>query len=207
MPKVILVTSEKGGVGKSTLSFHVAGALAQRGFGTLLIDEDGRVGSSLKWYERSQKSAYDIGFKVRLPDDVKDKHLKKADVVLIDTEGHPKRKELKKFANKVDRILIPCGVSQLEVDATYSLLDFLEQETKALKNSRVVLNRVPPIGHAAKELREDLRDAGATVCNTLVRQYTAYIQAAEAGCLCRDLENPKAAQAWQDVMMLSQELL
>ena len=44
MPKVIAITSEKGGVGKSTLAVHLSGALAERGLAVTLIDEDGRVG-------------------------------------------------------------------------------------------------------------------------------------------------------------------
>ena len=40
MPKVFAVTSEKGGVGKSTLAVHLAGALAERGLSVALIDED-----------------------------------------------------------------------------------------------------------------------------------------------------------------------
>ena len=41
MPKVIAITSEKGGVGKSTLAVHLSGALAERGLAVTLIDEDG----------------------------------------------------------------------------------------------------------------------------------------------------------------------
>lgn len=42
MPKVIAITSEKGGVGKSTLAVHLTGALIERGLDAALIDEDGR---------------------------------------------------------------------------------------------------------------------------------------------------------------------
>ena len=39
MPTVIAVTSEKGGVGKSTLAVHLTAAFAGRGLNAALIDE------------------------------------------------------------------------------------------------------------------------------------------------------------------------
>lgn len=38
--KTISVFNNKGGVGKTTLTFHLAHALAEQGFRTLLIDLD-----------------------------------------------------------------------------------------------------------------------------------------------------------------------
>lgn len=40
--KVITVTNQKGGVGKTTVSVHLACALAERGYKTLLVDLDGQ---------------------------------------------------------------------------------------------------------------------------------------------------------------------
>lgn len=206
MPRVIAITSEKGGVGKSTLAVHLAGAFHERGLHALLIDEDGRVGSSLRWAERAKERG-GLGFPVLTPDDIKPKKLGNLDVLLIDTEGRPKRKELRQLAERADVILVPSGPSALELDATRELLDYLDDETNAARKLRVVLTRVPPVGRAGEEAREDLRDGGATVCNTLVRHYAAYQKAAEAGTLARDIADAKAAAAWEDVMSLSRELV
>ncbi|GAA5500705.1 hypothetical protein Dxin01_00430 [Deinococcus xinjiangensis] len=206
MPRVIAITSEKGGVGKSTLAVHLAGAFHERGLHALLIDEDGRVGSSLRWAERAKERG-GLGFPVLTPDDIKPKKLGNLDVLLIDTEGRPKRRELRQLAERADVILVPSGPSALELDATRELLDYLDDETNAARKLRVVLTRVPPVGRAGEEAREDLRDGGATVCNTLVRHYAAYQKAAEAGALARDIADTKAATAWEDVMSLSRELV
>lgn len=207
MPRVLAITSEKGGVGKSTLAVHLAGAFAERGLATVLIDEDGRVGSSLRWAARAEDG---LGFPVLAPDDVKPKRLAAADVAVIDTEGRPKRKELRRLSERADLILVPSGVSALELDSTRELLDFLTGEgvgSAGGRKARIVLTRVPPVGHAGEDARENLRDEGLTVCNTLVRQYAAYQKAAESGTLARDVRDARARVAWADILALSRELL
>lgn len=207
MPKVFAVTSEKGGVGKSTLAVHLAGALAERGLSVALIDEDPRVGSSARWAARGVKlGGQGLPFAVYEADDVKPKKLTALDAVLIDTEGRPKRKELRQLADRADLILVPSGTSALELEATLELMDFLQSDTDAARKSRVVLTRVPPVGHAGEEAREDLREAGVTVCNTLVRSYAAYVRAAELGTLARDVRDPRAESAWEDILTLSREV-
>ena len=61
-------------------------------------------------------------------------------------------------------------------------------------------------GVDAEVLREDLREGGVTVCNTLVRSYLAYQRAAELGVLARDVRDPRALAAWADIETLSREL-
>lgn len=204
-PRVLAITSEKGGVGKSTLAVHLAGALAERGLRPVLVDEDERVGSSSRWAARAGGGG--LGFPVLAPGDIKPRVLAACDVLIIDTEGRPKRKELRGLAERADLILVPCGVSALERDATRELADFLGGPGESGGRVRVVMCRVPPLGRAAEDAREELRDAGLQVCNTLIRSYAVYPKAAEQGTLSREVRDPRALSAWNDVLALSRELV
>ncbi len=52
---IIVVSNEKGGTGKSTLSMHLAVNLLQEGFSVVAIDLDGRQGTLTKYIENRRK--------------------------------------------------------------------------------------------------------------------------------------------------------
>ena len=197
MPKVIALASDKGGVGKSTLAVHLAGALTEAGARVVLIDEDERVASSANWAGRGPP----FGFEVVTPATARPKKLLAADVLVIDTEAAPKRKDLLKLAARAERLLLPCGPSALELEATVALYERLEDAGADLRRVCAVLTRVP--GGGARDL---LVAAGLPVASAVLRASAAYVRAAERGVLVCDLKGPAAARAWDDVRRLAREV-
>lgn len=202
MPRVIALTSNKGGVGKSTLAMHLAGALAEGGGRAVLIDEDERIASCVAWARRGPG----LGFEVFTPSTTRPKKLQAAHHLVIDTEGRPKFKDVLKLLKWVDRLLVPTGTSRLEVEATVALYEALEAAGAELGRVSAVITKAPPVGGAALTTRDALREAGMPVASTVVRAYSAYGRAAEDGRLVRDLPGDSARQAWQDVRRLAREV-
>lgn len=195
----IAVTSEKGGVGKSTLAFNLAGALADHGR-AVLVDEDRRVRSCLQWAELAP-----VPFEVFTPNQAGAGALRGADFLVVDSEGRPEVADLVELARTFDRVLIPCGVSRLEVQSTLNLVRDLSA-AGSLDAVRVVITKAPPVGRVGHEARDALRAAGVSCCETVVRRYTAHERAAEAGGLVRDVTDPRAGEAWADVLALAGEV-
>ncbi|MFD1730447.1 hypothetical protein ACFSC4_04085 [Deinococcus malanensis] len=46
-----------------------------------------------------------------------------------------------------------------------------------------------------------------TVCNTMIRNFTAYQRAAELATLVREVRDPRTVPAWNDILALSRELI
>ena len=197
--KRIAITSEKGGVGKSTLAFNLAGALAERGQ-TVLIDEDERVKSCLLW-----SALAPIDFKCVGPDQAA-QVLPGAAFLVVDSEGRPAVEDLLELAGSFDRVLIPCGTSRLELQSGLSLWRALKAGGN-VESVRLVITKALPIGRAGQEAKEALQAAGVSTLETVVRRFAAHERAADQGGLVRDVRDPKAADAWADIQDVAREVL
>lgn len=193
--KRIAVTSEKGGVGKSTLAFNLAGALATQGE-VVLVDEDTRVRSCLEWAELAP-----VPFNVLSPAGTA-RGLPACDFLLVDSEGRPSVADLRTLAQNFEVVLVPCGVTRLEIGSTLTLWRSLGQYPSV----RVVITKAPPVGSVGQQARDALREAGVTVLETVVRRYAAHERAAEQGGLVRDARDPRAAEAWADILGVAREV-
>jgi chromosome partitioning protein len=198
---VISLTSFKGGVGKSTLAVNLAGALALNA-STLLVDED-PLQSCHQWAKQNGS----LPMPVLLPDEVQKSDLSASRYLLVDTEGRPKLEDLSELIRSSTWTLIPCGTSGLEIDGTLRLIDALRNADAKLEKAKVVITKAPPVGTVGQQARDALREAGIPVANRVVRSYVAHQRAAELGVLVKDVPDPRASQAWADVLELAMEVV
>src|ERR671910_2685514 len=198
---VISLTSFKGGVGKSTLAVNLAGTLALNA-PTLLVDED-PLQSCYQWARQNGS----LPMPVLLPEEVQKSDLSASRYLLVDTEGRPKLEDLSELILSSTWTLIPCGTSGLEIHGTLRLISDLGGAGADLEKVKVVITKAPPVGTVGEQARDALREAGIPLANSVIRSYVAHQRAAELGVLVKDVPDPRASQAWADVLELAMEVV
>lgn len=196
----IAVTSEKGGVGKSTLAINLAGALSADAR-VVLVDEDVRVRSCLQWAALAP-----LPFEVLDPQQATaTRKIAGAAYLIVDSEGRPAMTELTELVTSFDLVLLPTGVSRLEMQNTLHLWAELRQRGDISK-LRAVISKAPPVGRVGHDARDALRAAGVQCLETVIRRYTAHERAAESGGLVRDVRDDRAKEAWADIQGVASEV-
>ena len=102
--KVITVFNQKGGCGKTTLAMHLAGAMALRGYATLVVDMDPQ-GTASRWASAASEAR---GFPASV-------------ISLAPMEGKMHR-EVRNFIDKYDAIFIDCPPAMNSAAPTSAML-------------------------------------------------------------------------------------
>ncbi|WP_312903159.1 ParA family protein [Chryseobacterium taichungense] len=163
MAKIILTTHQKGGVGKSTLSFNLAVNLKENAK-VCIIDLD------------AQGSLYQVRDLSEVPifseDKLKEIQSSDFDFVFIDTPPYLSNK-LTELCDLADVIIIPTKAGVLDLLAIKSTIDIIEHsgnENKAL----IVFNMVKPNTTLTEEIKDQLGDYNVKVSKNMISDLVAF---------------------------------
>jgi chromosome partitioning protein len=190
---IVALLNQKGGVGKTTLALHLAGAWAAGGQRAVVVDADPQ-GSALDWSQaRAEASVPRLFGVVGLARETLHREVPEiargADHVVID--GPPRVAALARSALlAADLVLIPVQPSVLDGWASAEMLRLLE-EARIFRpglRARFVLNRCAARTVIARETGEALARSEPSVLASRIGQRVAYPEAAAQGRLAFELD-------------------
>ncbi len=206
---IVAFLNHKGGVGKTTLALHVAGAWAAQGKRIVVVDTDSQ-GSALDWSEQRAKEGLPRLFgvlgltrhtlHVEAPQIARDVHH-----VVID--GSSRIAALMRSAMLApDLALVPTQPSPFDGWASSETLRLLHEARLFHPRliARFVLNRCGARTLIASEIAEALAKHEPPALASRIGQRVAFAEAARTGRLVSEV--PRGEQAAREVSALAAEI-
>ena len=206
---IVALLNQKGGVGKTTLALHLAGAWARQGCRVTVIDADPQ-GSALDWSEQRAKEGGPRLFGVLgLARDTLHREAPEiargVDHVVID--GPPRIAGLMRSALlAADLVLVPAQPSPFDGWASGEMLNLI-REARIFRPeliARFVLNRCAARTIIARETGDALAEHDPPVLAARIGQRVAFAEAARTGRLVIEVGSGGAAA--QEITALSAEI-
>lgn len=163
MAKIVLITHQKGGVGKSTLVFNLAVNLRENAK-VCIIDMDAQ-GSLMNIKELSEVPIYSNS-------ELKEVMKRDYDFIFIDTPPYltDRLSELCKLA---DVIVIPTKAGVLDLLAIKSTIDIIEQSGNSNK-ALIVFNMVKPKTTLTDEIKDQLKDYEIKISKNMISDLVSF---------------------------------
>ena len=211
--KILAVVNQKGGSGKTTISMHLAGALARRRSKVLVVDADPQ-GTATRWAAGAT-----------------DEKTFPASVIGLSAASAKVHREVKKFVDDYDYIIIDCPPaadspvpqsalliadlalvplipSPLDMWAAVGIRQVIENVSELNESliARLIINQCQPQTTLAQEILEILPEFGIQLTQSQIRHRQVYRHSAVFGQTVHDLGS-KAKPAISEVEMLTDEIL
>lgn len=195
---IILVGSQKGGSGKSTIATNIAASLAKNKKDVILVDAD-RQGTASNWAQDRSETTLSHLESVSKYDNIK-KTLRDLDnryeFVIVDSQGRDST-ELRTGLLVADICIVPCRPSQADLD-TIPVTKYLIDTAKDInENMQVfcVLTQSPtnPSITEMIEARDYLSEyPELKLLNTIISERKVYRDALASGYGVAEMDNDKA---------------
>lgn len=197
MPKIICISNQKGGAGKSTIAFNLAYAL-KNGLSVAVIDTD--LQGSLTYLLLMMD-----GIKLLpLPDNFSDLKNFGEDILIIDTPPYLST-NLINFFEISDFILIPTKASFFDVMAIRATITLLQkaQERGSKAEYGILLNMINPRTGLNNQIINLLKEHSIPLLNNQITQRISYVRSLING----GVVNSKDKKAKAEILNLADEIL
>ena len=197
--KVLAVINGKGGVGKTTVSTHLAVAAERLGLVTAILDLDPQPSSTL-WADHREATAPAViaAQAARLAVFLKQARQQDADLIILDTP--PKADgTASEAAAHADAILIPVQPKPIDLDALPQTIQLARASRKPFF---VVLNNAPIQGTEVADATEALTKAGIEIAPVVLHTRKAFYSHMQQGQTAEEFDpSGKAAGEIRALML------
>ena len=163
MAKIILITHQKGGVGKSTITYNLACNIRENAK-VCIIDMDFQ-GSLINISELSEVPIFNAD---KLNETIKSDY----DFIFIDTPPYLNEK-IVDLCNISDVIIIPTKAGVLDLLAIKSTIDIVKQ-AKSENKAIIVFNMIKPNTTLTEEIKSQLQDYNIKVSKNMLSDLVSF---------------------------------
>lgn len=208
---ILMLGSQKGGCGKSTIAINICAELARQKKDVVLVDAD-RQSTAANWsMDRAKDESLPVVHCVQKYENIRDTLLdldKRYEYVVVDSAGRDSR-ELRTGMTAAHVLLVPFRPSQPDLDTLSNLQDIVLQAKDLNPSLRVcaLITMAPtnPIIQETKEAKAYLQDyPDFELLTTVVRDRKVYRDAISEGRGVVEMDNTKAAA---EIQLLIQEVI
>lgn len=172
MSKIILITHQKGGVGKSTLAFNLAQNLKENASVCIIdMDYQGSI-SQLK----DVVADFDI---IALPGVIDTIKTLPYDFIFIDTPPYLSD-HLPKLCGIADLIMVPTKAGVLDLMAIRSTIDIIK-ENNGKDKAMIVFNMVKPNTTLTDDIKTEVRGYDIVCAKTMISDLVAFTRSVLVG--------------------------